>query len=481
VVAEIVPIKAEDGWNLPPLGQEDGTAFGWFDRWQVGTTPDGKLITDYADWEARDLYQMLQRDYKSRQMENALVLPIISAEHSIVEMKGDRGESEWLNTYMSADLLSGGMRTSLDELIGLTTTGFSYKRAYFEKVVRPGTGIFSGKFVYDDIAFRPQTTCRIMREPVTGRYAGFEQEAYYIGPEISRPNKWPIQIEPQRAFVFTHGTRRDPLNGTSDMEVAYWAYKTKQKILLLWFQFAERVALPRVVVKANDGGTAKNVASEIARMKNSGVIPIAAPQGPASVGIDMLDVSGKGAEQFQEIIQWLDNAATQSILAGFLELTSTTGLGRGSYALSSDASDFFLQSLESKAREIEHQVRLEVFAPLIRWNFGPDAVVPRLKFEPLNDIDKSTAVTLLETAMAMPPGGPVPNSFIAGLAEQVSSYVGLDGQQMKKDFQSSFDQAAQLARQQAANMGGAPASPVGQAVAGVAGAVGAAQQAVQGG
>lgn len=467
--------------NIPPLNREDGSSLGYFDRWQTGHTYDGKFTTDYADWEARDLFEMISKDYKARQIENVLSLPIMSAEYQIVPATDDNGEAAWLNAYWSADPLAGGSITSLDQIIGLCTSAFYYKRAYFELVWVLGRGQFEGQFVYGDVAFRPQTTCRILRDRINGRYAGFEQEPYYLGPGISKTGQWPIQVTAKsgRAFVFTHGTRRDPLNGVSDMEVAYWAYKTKQKVLLLWFQFLQSVALPRITVKAQDDTTARSVAREVARMKGSGVLPIATGGDPNSVDIGLLDASGQGADQFQQVIQWLDNAATSAILAGFLDLTSTANTnGQGSYALAKDASDFFLQSLEAKTREMEWQIREQLFAPLIRRNFGPDAKVPFLQFEPLNDIDKETAVSLLQASMMSPPGGPIPSSFIAGLAEQVSNYLGLDGTQMQADFQDSFDAAAAQAKAEALAMAAPGAgTEVGQQVAGLAGAVSAAQQA----
>lgn len=479
-------INSTDGFDVPPLGREDGTAYGYYDRLQVGTTPDGKLLTDYADWEARDIFDMLARDYKAKQIENVLSLPVMSAEHNIVPGEGDSGEAQWLKDYWHLDPLQGGCRTSLNQIIGLCTSAFSYKRAYFEKVWGKGVGKFAGKLVYADVAYRPQTTCRVMRDPINGRLKGFEQEAYYIGPGIKQNDKWPIRIPPNRAFIYTNGTRRDPINGVSDMEVAFWAYKTKQKILMLWMQFLQGVALPRIITKANDQDTATEIAREIARMKGSGVLPVAAPGGPQSVGIDVLDASGKGAEQFQAVITWLDACVADSVLAGFLNLTgasntASAGGGTGSYALSKDASDFFIQAMESKTRELEDQIRLGLFAPLIYHNFGPNAVVPHLQFEPLNDIDKATAVDLLKSSMAAPPGGPVPSSFVAALAEQVGDYVGLNGADMKADFKASFDAAAAQAKSEALakNAPGA-ASPVGQAVAGLAGAVQAAHEAVNG-
>lgn len=478
-------VRDEDGFNLPPLSREEGTTYGWFDRWQVGTTPDGKYLTDFADWEARDLYEMLAKDYKARQMENVLTLPIVSAERTIVPVKGDTGQAEWIKAFWEQDHLNGGSRTSLDNIVDLMTSAFAYKRSYFEKVWRKGTGDYEGKIVYDDLAWRPQTTCRIMRDPHNGRFKGFEQEAYFIGMGVKSNLKtpWPIQIPAPRAFVYTHGQRRDPLNGMSDMEIAFWAWKTKQKILLLWFQFLQSVSLPKVVVKANDLGTARNIAGEIARMKASGVLPVSVPGGPDSVGIEPLDISGKGSEQFSEVITWLDNAATQSILAGFLNLTSR-GMpmdGAGSFALSKDASDYFLQFEEAKAREMEQAIRTHLFAPLIRYNFGPKVSVPKFQFEPLNEIDKATAVTLLTAAMAAPAGGPTPVSFVAGLAEQVAQYLGLDGSQMKDDFTNSFNAAAAAAAEKAAQATPMGGTPLGQGVAAIGGAVSAATAAVKGG
>jgi hypothetical protein len=482
MAVKVLSIREEDGFDLPRLGVEDGTTFGYFDRFNmIGTDPKGKYVTDTSDWEARDMHEMLTKDYKAKQIENVLTLPLSSAEYTIQPGDGDSGEAEWLKKFWETDFDQGGCRTSLDQIIGLMTSAFYYKRAYFEKVWVKGSGKFKGKVVYGDVAWRPQTTCRIMRDPYNGRFKGFEQEAYYVGGRIRPGKNWPIQIKPARAFVYTHGTRRDPLNGASDMEVAFWAWKTKQKVLLLWFQFLQAVSLPRITVKAGTTEEARAIAAEIARMKASGVLPLGVPGNPDSVSIDTLDVSGKGADQFKAAIDWLDQCATQSVLAGFLDLTSHAANGAGSYALSKDASDFFLQSLEAKAREMEDQIRRQLFAPLIRHNFGDEAAIPRLVFEPLNDIDKDASVELLKTAMAAPPGGPVPTQFISELAGQVATYLGLDGEATRDQFKKSFDAAA--AQAQAKMLAESPggASPVGQQVAGLHGAVQAAHKAIQAG
>ena len=48
-MAQLQVVREDDGFNLPKLGVEDGTTFGWFDRWNVGFDPEGKYITDLSD------------------------------------------------------------------------------------------------------------------------------------------------------------------------------------------------------------------------------------------------------------------------------------------------------------------------------------------------------------------------------------------------------------------------------------------------
>ncbi|MGH3502028.1 MAG: phage portal protein family protein [Nocardioidaceae bacterium] len=453
-------VHQQDGFNLPKLNKEEGTSFGYDDRWNVGMTPDGKNIVDMSDWEARDLEDMLRKGYKAQQLSRVLTLPLLSAEYTIEPADDDNGQAKWLKSYWETSPLSGGCQTPLRQIVSMATSAFYYRRAYFEKVFTRGRGKFEGKVVYSDVAWRPQTTCRLMRDPATGRFKGFEQDPLYFG-NVKTLRLQPIDIPADRSFVYTHGTHRDPMNGVSDLEVAYWSWKTAQKVLMLWMQFLEGTSLPKVVVKSQDEQTASQVASEVAKMKASGVLPVGVPGGPDSVGIETLDLSGKGAEQFKAALDWLDQAATQSVLAGFLDLTSNAANGAGSYALSDNASSFFLQSLEAKARELEDQVRHQLFAPLIRHNFGKDASVPRLKFEPLNALDKDTAVSLLRASMTLTPDSPVPSEFVSSLAEQVTEYLGMDSTDTKENFEKAYAEAAKKAddrdktAQQVAGMQGA--------------------------
>lgn len=440
----------------PDLGIEAGTQLqpgDWLGL-GMGRNPDGSTapyLVDQYDYESADIGRMLSRDYKAKQIQNVLALPILSATHQIVPAKGDKGEAKWLQSYWDTDKIAGGCKTSLEQIIALMTSGFYLRHAYFEKVFAQGVGEFEGKVVYYDVAWRPQLTCRLMRDMQTGEVLGFEQQRYGIALAQGL-GLFPVKMPNDRAFIYTHGDWIDPIRGTSDLEIAYWAWQTKERVLLLWFDFLQGVSLPRVIVKASTPETAQSVANEIAALRSSGVIPISSPSGPASIDIQALDLAGQGADQFMKAITWLDQAATQSVLAGFLDLTASAANGAGSYALSKDASDFFLQALEAKTRGMERQLREQVFAPLIRANFGPKAVVPLIQFEPLSAVDTTVAVELLQSAMREPPGGVVPASFIAELARRVGVSLGMDGDQLATDFTDSFHKAAAAADEQQALM-----------------------------
>jgi hypothetical protein len=450
--------------QAPPLDRETGSAFGWYERLFLNWR-DGKVF-DYSDWHARDLEDALSKDSKMRQLERVLVGPLEAAKYEIEGQKGDSGEAEWLKHYLAADEFSGGMSTPLDLVTAQMTSAIAYRKAFFELVWTAGTGDFDGKIVYKKVAYRPATTCRMIRDPRTAAALGFEQEPFWVGPGQTS-QIYPIQILNQpgkspRAYMYVHGQRRDPVNGVSDLDVPMWCYKTKQKILFLWMQFAERASLPKVIVTAQDEGTAIAIAQQVARTQGSGVTPVAAPNGPQSVGINTLDISGRGGEQFRQIIDYLDQSAANSGLAGFTNLTDYSKTG-GSWALSSDASDFFLQTRESVAQEMARDVRRGLIAPLIRLNFGPAAKVPGFKFGPLNAEDRSPQIGMLQALLGGRSAAEVPTGFIEEIAKQVAEGWGLDTGRVV----SSFQDAAKRAQEMAAAQGMAPNA---QQVAGLAGA-----------
>jgi hypothetical protein len=48
-----------------------------------------------------------------------------------------------------------------------------------------------------------------------------------------------VPVPKHKAFVYTHGKHREPVNGVSDLDVCFAAYENKQKLKFLWAQYLE--------------------------------------------------------------------------------------------------------------------------------------------------------------------------------------------------------------------------------------------------
>ena len=295
------------------LDKEEGSAFD--DRSLMFTAFDDGSVFDYdAENEVRQLKDMLEVDGKAATLEQVLSLPIRSAPYSIQRGRASAEAHERITGILTDPANAGGMTTPMNTIIAQMCNAFVYRRAYFEKVwtqTHGGVG-------YKKVAWRPPATCTIQRDPKTGSFRGFRQQP------IRMDDTEELIFLPHRAFVYIHGSHRDPLNGVSDLKITHWCYQTKQKIRFLGYQFLEGQALPKTIVKASDETTAMNAAKKIIGLRGGGVVGL-----EEGVSIDPLESSGRGAAEFKAAIQWLDGEASSSVLAGFTDLGAAATSGTG--------------------------------------------------------------------------------------------------------------------------------------------------------
>lgn len=423
----------------PKIGLERGTAADeytpLFDSY-FGT--NGGTVFDINKASPADFDEMLDRDGKAQGLENVLTLPIRQAQVLIKPAKGDKGEAEWLEDALLRPANAGGMTIPLSQIIAQACQARTYRRVYFEKVF----GTRDGKFVYDKIAWRPPSTCKPKYDTQNGAFRGFVQDP--IGPSNSATMGKPIHIEPRYAFMHVNGKRRDPLRGISDLEVTYWCYQTRQKIRFLWYQFLEGQALPKTIVKGDDQGGANDTARRVATLKSGGVVGIT-----KQYDIAVHESSGTGAGQFIEAMKWLESEASGSVLAGFTDLAGAAASGTGSYALSKDQSDFFLQAQQASAQEVADSISNYLIADLIRWNFGKDAAVPLFQFGPLSEYDSEKVIDLCSKFLTS--NAPkIPEEFTEELAVKTAGYLDLDVDKVLSGMQRAAKEAKEKAEKEAA-------------------------------
>jgi hypothetical protein len=423
------------------LGEERGTQFDWGQR-LFAYYGEGDVF-DYGEWNSRDMKTMFARDGIASSVEAVLTLPIREAAFSIQGAKGDKGELDFVNSVLLTPDHEGGMKTSNTDLIGQITSGQIFRRAFFEKTWKIREQ--DGKIVNDKIAYRPPATCQARYNARSGEPHGFRQQVWLFGGNlmINKHQKVPgyVDIPHVRSYVYTHGKHREPLTGASEMEVAYWCYQTKMKLLYLWYHFLEAQALPRTIVYGGDQPEANDKADSIAALKSSGVVGMEHPPDGKKL-FEVIESSGDGGKFFQEALGWLEGWQVHSVLAGFMALTGSSTGGKGSYALSQDQSSFYLKSRQAVAREIADSYSHGIIRPLVLLNFGPGAAFPQAKFGPLQDEQVQALLTMFQT-MAAAPVLHVPLQVFDMITERMADILQLDVDAVHNALTSTAQQRAE--------------------------------------
>jgi hypothetical protein len=419
----------------------------------------GGGVFDYGQWTSRDMAVMLTRDGQAAALEAVLTLPIRQASRAIEPAKHDAGETELCHSILFAPHTSGGMKTPMQDVVGQVTSAQIYKKSFHELcwVIREEDGAVA----LDKIAFRPTATCEMKRNARTGASEGFRQQTWLFGGEVTPVKQGGLSsgmtpgykdIPKIRSLIHINGKHREPLTGTSELDLCYWVYQTKLKLIFLWYQFLEQQSLPKVIVYGENQREASAKADDIASLRSSGVVGFARDPAGAKT-FEVLASDGKGAQQFADALSFLETWQTASVLAGFTGLSSLAAMGRGSLALSQDQSAFFLKSRQAISLEIAQTITHQVIAPIVTLNFGPGASYPTFQFGALTDESASQLVGLFQE-MAVAPTLQVPGGILDIITERMATVLNLDVSAVTEIVQQGAkDRAAQAT---AAPPGGMP-------------------------
>jgi hypothetical protein len=430
------------------LDKEEGTSFS--DQDVMFQSFEGGDVFYYDQAKAADFKEMFNRYGKAETLDRVLALPLLQANRVISREGAKTKVSDFVEQNLFEPAHNGGMSTPMDTVIAQMTGAIVYKKAFFERV---WTQHDEG-YAYDKVAWRPSSTCAIVRDGKNGAFRGFKQRPVRLEDTDE------ITIPTQRAFVYIHGQHRNPMEGISDFNITYWCYQTSQKIRFLWYSFLEGQALPKTIIKGRDKTTIDKAVKKIIQLRSGGVAGL-----EGDLDIAAHESSGRGASQFLEALKWLDMEASNSVLAGFTDLGAAAVSGTGSFALSKDQTDFFLMSEQAKSREMQSTINSYLIPDLVAVNFGPKEKMPRFEFGPIAEDDAAQAISLLQaTAPAHNENSPIPDAFYDELIERVAGFLGLNTQIVREGLDASKKEAEEKAALADPN----PAAP---AVAGMAAAV----------
>jgi pyruvate/2-oxoglutarate dehydrogenase complex dihydrolipoamide acyltransferase (E2) component len=198
--------------------------------------------------------------------------------------------------------------------------------------------------------------------------------------------------------------------------------------------------MPRTLVKGDDLGQAIEQARRVATLKSGGVLGM-----ERRYDTDVLESSGQGASQFIEALRWLDQESSGSTLAGFTDLTSAAAEGRGSFALSKDQTDFFLNSRNAVLREMAACIQSYLVADLVAYNFGPSGAVPTVELGPVGNADMDQVQALLAT-LAPAQTLRAPDALVSELVTKIAGHFDLDEDKIRSAIVEKEQQLQEQAK-----------------------------------
>lgn len=195
-----------------------------------------------------------------------------------------------------------------------------------------------------------------------------------------------VEIPASQLVVFTNDQEGDDWRGTSLLRAAYQSYDYKLKLENLEAIAYERSMGVPVIYPPKDADDDQLDAVEEGlkglwqRHGAYGVMP-----GPRADDIEdgnqgwrfeVVSIPGDAGRSATEQIQRHEAAMTRNVLAEFMRLGHEQS---GSRAVGEVQQDVYYQGVEAHSRYVEDIVTEQVIRPLIQWNYGTDAEIPRLR------------------------------------------------------------------------------------------------------
>ena len=382
---------------------------------EIGTSTTGLMpsifneeFIDTDKVKVEDYKKMLDSDGTIQALYNTIVMPILGSNWTI-EPDEDTpqavDQASWVEETLRMPPHKGGMSTPFDLVLAQALRAVVEGYAGFEKVYE----ICEGKIVFKKIAWRDPNTIT-MRTDDRGGFNGLRQRAFIGNDYVD------VKIPLERCFVYTYGKEFHNLKGRSAFTAAYVAYDKKRRLLYLAEQQAQADALRIKVVKGKEGGSQDELDSTADAVDEIGFkATVALP-----FGYDVDTLNNTNGMDLLPHIEFQNAEMARSVLAMFILLG--TGSKTGSYSLSQDQSDFFVQALMSIRKSLEQHITSYLIPDLYKFNFETPEY-GTFKFE---DITDSTIDLLKTTFIKLTEKDRLPDSVIEGIVQKMADKLEID-------------------------------------------------------
>jgi phage gp29-like protein len=186
---------------------------------------------------------------------------------------------------------------------------------------------------------------------------------------------------PESKFVITSYRKRQRNRmGRPLLKNVFWPSWFKRNMQRLWVQYAEKGPGTAVVYYNDpDNASEKKLAAEIAQAIIDNVA-ISVPQS-FKLETELLKIArSQNPSVYKEFLTLMQYAITRRILGETLTSFGNEG-GRGSQAQGKVHADTLDARSVALSKHVMSIVNKQVIRPLVLWNYGPDAPMPKLTIE----------------------------------------------------------------------------------------------------
>lgn len=357
----------------------------------------------------KNLIRMYRQDGQISGLYNLMKLPVVATDFTIEPKDGKSlTEAEHIRQNLMEPAHSGGMSTSMRyikaDISMASLTGF---RAY-EKVFV----IRKGYVVLQKLAPRNPETITIIQD-TKGGFLGFKQKMPY-GSQSGTD----IEIERERALLYTNNKEDNPLYGRSDFLAAYYHYDKLHKLYYIAHQAFQALVLPpRVGTHPQNADKADLDAffDAISRLGFDTAMMV-----KEGYTVETFGTNQSGMD-FMGLIDHHIGQMSKSVLAPHIDLGS--GKGRGSFALSKDLGAIWTLSVEAKHRDIDDHFNAFVIPQLVDFNHT-SRKYPIMKHQPLSNENKESLISVYTKLMASPSDHSSPE-FLLSMEEELAKRLDL--------------------------------------------------------
>ena len=175
-----------------------------------------------------------------------------------------------------------------------------------------------------------------------------------------------------------------------------------------WLAFAEIFGMPLRIGKLRQGATEDEKTLMWAALQAIGVDAAALiPEGSA-IEFPSTSVGGASGDVFKGLV---DAAEDDYVIAILGQRLTTGGEEGGSYALGQVHAGVRFDLVRSDAGRLAETLTMQLLAPIVRLNFGPDAPVPRWRFKVQAPEDMKELAQVVKTLAEA--GQPIPMRWVA--------------------------------------------------------------------